>query len=110
MKKLTAIQASAKGEECTFNLGCCNHDRETTVLCHDTRYVLGSSERRCDARASYGCSACHAEMDGEKIAHEIKGYIWDKAKARTHVKLIEKGLLIFEGVESKPSKILPRKH
>jgi len=30
-----AIRMSAKGEECTFQIvGVCNHNPETTVLCH----------------------------------------------------------------------------
>jgi len=110
MAKLTKIQESARNEECTFNLGGCNHDRETTVLCHDTRHFLGIGKRRCDSRAAYGCSECHQRMDGAGISPEVKGYLWDNAKKRTHVKLIEKGLLHFEGIEPEAvPKLLPRK-
>ena len=109
MKPLTPIQSSAKGESCTFNMAGCNHNPETTVLCHDTRHVLGAAKRRCDSRSAYGCSECHSRIDGALVSHEIKGYIWDIAKMKTQIRLMEKGLLTFEGVENKPSKQLPRR-
>ena len=110
MKKTTPIQASAKGEQCTFNLFCCNHDPETTVLCHDTRFVDSNSPRRCDARASYGCSECHLKMDSNELNPDYHGYVWGRAIAKTHVRLMEKGLLHLEGVEVEPiPKVLPRR-
>ena len=110
MKPLTKIQLSARGEECTFSLYECNCDPATTVLCHDTRFVP-NSPRRCDARAAYGCSACHDVMDirtNSGMTTETRGYEWGRAIARTHVKLIEKGLLTFEGIEP-IKKQLPRR-
>ena len=111
MKALTPIQLSAKGESCTFNLQWCNNNPETTVLCHDTRYVQGSP-RRCDTRAAFGCSECHIQMDSlayaDMTTHQT-GYEWGRAIFKTHVKLMEKGLLTFVGVENKPSKQLPRR-
>ena len=111
MKPLTPIQASAKGESCTFNLLNCNYDHETTVLCHDTRTAF-DGKRRSDARAAYGCSNCHDVMDGRTpndMTSTLKGSIWGMAILKTHVKLMEKGLLHFEGVENKPPKQLPRR-
>ena len=110
MSKLTKIQESARGEDCTFNLARCNHDPATTVLCHDTRHVP-NSPRRCDARAAYGCSYCHDVVDYRYIIPLSKtefGDIWGRAIARTHVKLMEKGLLKFEGIEP-VQKMLPRR-
>ena len=106
-KALTAIQRSAKGEDCTFNLHSCSHNPEQTVLCHDTRYVEGS-ERKHDLRATYGCLECHSLMDGNYMIKHKHGYEWGRAIAKTHVKLLDKGLITITGVEHKPSKILPR--
>ena len=111
MKPLTKIQASAKGEDCTFNLAICNNDPETTVLCHDTRHVEGSP-RKHDIRAAYGCSYCHDVVDYRYVIHASKvefGNIWGRAIAKTHVRLLDKGLIQVVGVEHEPSKILPRK-
>ena len=106
-KPLTKIQESARGEECAFRLDCCNHDRETTVLCHNTKPMFNSS-RRNDARAAYGCSECHALIDSNTFNPIRAGYEWGRAIAETHVKLIEKGLLKFEGIEP-IKKQLPRR-
>ena len=108
MKKLTAIQASAKGEDCTFNLPGCSHDPEQTVLCHDTRHIPGSP-RKHDLRAAYGDMNCHQIMDSNESPPNTHGYIWGNAIARTHVRLEAKGLIQIVGVEHEPSKILPRK-
>ena len=112
MKKLTPIQASARGERCTFNLMCCNYNPETTVLCHDTRFIDSNSPRKCDARAAYGCSNCHDAMDGRTEikwgSRHMKRYTWATAIMKTHVRLMQKGLLTFEGVVTE-QKILPRK-
>ena len=62
MKKLTKIQASARGQDCTLQIaGVCNYDTETTVLCHFGFGDDGSAKRlRPNERnAAYGCSACH---------------------------------------------------
>jgi len=111
MKKLTAIQASAKGEDCTFNLtGFCCNSTDTTVLCHDTRHIP-NSPRKCDSRAAYGCFACHDVMDARSglLSSADKGYEWGRAIAKTHVRLRQKGLMTFVGMEAEQSKILPRK-
>jgi hypothetical protein len=111
MKKLTKIQESARNEQCTFNLGVCNYDTTTTVLCHDTRNIP-DSPRKSDARAAYGCSDCHDVMDERTTSHwkvHQAGYEWGRAIAKTHVRLIQKGLLRFEGIEPTAPKQLPRK-
>ena len=110
MSKLTKIQQSARGEYCTVDLVGCRMDTETTVLAHDTRSVIGSP-RRCDARACYACVECHDRLDGrtnypwEKYEKQAR---WQYAISKTHVKLIEKGLLTFEGIEP-IKKQLPRR-
>ena len=108
MKPLTKIQASAKGEDCTFNLPGCSHDPEQTVLCHDTRSVPDSS-RKHDLRAAYGDLHCHQIMDSNELPMYENGYMWGWAIAKTHVRLEAKGLIQIVGVEHEPSKILPRK-
>ena len=105
--KLTKIQKSAYLEQCTFNLAGCSHDPEQTVLCHDTRFIPGSP-RKHDMRAAYGDLHCHQIMDANELPPNTHGAIWGNAIARTHVKLLEKGLIQIVGTEHKPSKILPR--
>ena len=113
MKKLTPIQASARGEECTIQIqGICNNNPATTVLCH-APYHGRFGSRKSDWWAAYGCSSCHDAIDGrDRMACANLDYrlYWHDAIHETHVKLIEKGLLTFEGVEVEPlPKTLPRR-
>lgn len=61
----TAIRASAKGEECTLRLPCCNRDPATTVFCH-LRFFgwAGISQKPDDLLGVYACHACHDALDG----------------------------------------------
>lgn len=65
--KSTAIRRSARGEECDLKIrDVCNHNPETTVLCHSNLLADGKGMglKAPDTRACYGCSACHDVMDG----------------------------------------------
>lgn len=93
-KKLTKIQASAKGEECTIRIpGAGNHDPSTTVLCH-----LGGGGlalKHDDIHAAYGCYDCHLIVDGapsQWTRDEVKLMFYD-GMVRTQLILIEKGLI-----------------
>ena len=116
MSKLTKIQESARGELCTVMVddNCLGFlpDTTTTILAHKTNTVYSNSPRRCDARSAYTCVYCHDVLDG-RTSYDWKLYekeaVWGEAIERTHVKLIEKGLLTFEGIEPELPKVLPRR-
>lgn len=99
--KMTPIRKSARNQECTLNLrGVCNHDPETTVLCHSNFLVDGKGMglKAPDTAAAYGCSACHDVLDGRaprpagltKLGLEGVFYT---AMLRTHAILRGMGLL-----------------
>jgi hypothetical protein len=87
MKKLTAIQKSARGEECALRIpGVCNGNPETTVLCH-APYPGRSGMRTHDWWAAYGCSSCHAVLDFYAIPDCES--IWLPAIHETQAKLLQ---------------------
>ena len=107
--KTTKIRQSARGEVCTFQLpGICNHDPETTTLCHAPHIDKGMGIKGPDTWAAYGCSACHDEMDRRTMLF-FKGpghknlddnnemrwriYTWHNAICETQRRLIKKGLM-----------------
>ena len=110
MKKLTAIQKSARGEECTLRIpGVCNGNPETVVLCH-APYPGRSGMRTHDWWAAYGCSSCHDAVDGrDRIACASFDFrlFWHGAIHETQSKLQQKGL-IWLGENSAGSKIIKR--
>ena len=56
------LRDSARGRECQIRLpGICNHNPETTVLCHLNGGGMG--RKNSDLLAAFGCSACHDEVD-----------------------------------------------
>lgn len=85
------------GEECTLQIpGVCNGNPETTVLCHlDLLSQSGMGFKCSDMSAAYGCSSCHDAMDGRNGV--LVQSLWiehaGKAIARTHIRMIEKGVL-----------------
>ncbi len=111
-KPLTPIQESAEGEHCVFYLPGCHPGSETTVLAHNTESVP-NSPRKCDLRAAYACVNCHDKLDGrEPWDWELfeKESRWGRAIARTHVRLMEKGLIKAAGIEQPGlPKQLPRR-
>jgi len=111
---MSKIRQSAKGETCTFNLpGVCNHNPETTVLCHAPHPGKGMGIKGPDTWAAYGCSSCHDEMDGRtwngkqtrvtlhKWAQgfndwptaKVRILFWFGAICETQRRLIKKGLM-----------------
>ena len=95
--KLTKIQKSARGEDCSLRIpGVCNFNPETTVLCH-APYPTRFGSRKDMWWAAYGCSDCHDFVDGRSIKTDFEVMatfgIWMPAIHETQVKLIEKGLM-----------------
>lgn len=103
-KPLSALRKSAKGEACTLEIvGVCNHNPETTVLCHIRDFGTGGTGLKpSDLCAVYGCHECHAIIDGRydhsrwAIGADYYGLKWEyiaRALARTHERMLETGVL-----------------
>ena len=64
--KVTARE-NAEGQDCTLNLGCCNHNPATTVLAHLRFFGLaGMAQKPPEFLAVFACSDCHDAIDGRK--------------------------------------------
>ena len=61
----TKWRQSAKGKMCRLQIpGVCNHNPETTVLCHLRMFGwAGTAEKPHDFLAVYACSACHEAQE-----------------------------------------------
>jgi hypothetical protein len=102
--RMTPIRASARDEPCTLRFpGVCNCRTDTTVLCH--RNGAGGGMKAPDTDAAYGCYACHMVLDGQ--APRPQGFtrdrmleLFERAVARTHARLVAKGVLTAEQLET----------
>jgi len=55
------LREFARGQPCTLMMPWCNHDTETTVLCHIRRpWLSGIASKPHDFFGYHGCSDCHA--------------------------------------------------
>ena len=103
---MSKIRQSARGDTCTFQIpGVCNNDPETVVLCHAPHPDKGMGHKSPDTWAAYGCSDCHAEIDGRGGswfyrndtgmlgAAMEKRLFWFDAICETQRRLIAKGLM-----------------
>lgn len=97
--KMTPIRASARGQDCTLRFpGICNRNPETTAWCHSNRLEDGKGMglKAPDHHGCYGCSDCHAWLDGGyagRVAREVVDARFDAARAESHEILKSKGLL-----------------
>lgn len=65
---------SAQGKPCALRLDCCNHNTETTVLCHIRKFGwAGTGQKPPDFLAVYACSSCHDALDSRSADAPI-GY------------------------------------
>jgi hypothetical protein len=76
----------------------CNHDPETTVLCHLNEYEFGKGMgiKADDMAAFYGCSSCHDLYDGrakQTMSERHMDEMAFRAVIRTHIRMKEKGVL-----------------
>ena len=64
--KMTPARKAARGMPCMIRVpGICNHNPETTVLCHyRIKGYDGMGLKPSDDNAAWGCSDCHAFVDG----------------------------------------------
>jgi len=91
---MSKIRKSARGEVCTLNIpGVCNHNPETTVLCHAPHPDKGMGHKGPDTWAAYGCSDCHAAMDKHVLLRAQEIAVWFHAIRETQRRLIKKGLM-----------------
>jgi len=99
--KMTPIRKAARGEDCTIRLpGICNGDPATTVLCHSNSLADGKGMglKAPDTAAAFGCSACHAVLDGHLsrpawLTREMVESAFRAAIECTHARLRAKGLI-----------------
>ncbi len=91
---MNKIRESARGEDCQIRIpNACNFNPETVVLCH--KGGAGIAIKSNDIHSAYGCSSCHAVVDGAKSEFsqdEIKLMFYD-GMVRTQLILIEKELI-----------------
>lgn len=97
------IRDSAKGEDCTLRIvGICNFNPNTTVLCHENG--AGVAYKAHDIHSCYGCSDCHAWLDGgwfkyyqstgiEPPYHYLVDSEFKRAMIETQSILIQKNLI-----------------
>jgi hypothetical protein len=98
--KMTPIRASARGQECTLRFpGICNRNPETTAWCHSNHLEDGKGVgiKARDEEGCYGCSDCHAWLDGgyasagaDRAPVDAR---FDAARAESQEILRAKGLL-----------------
>ena len=91
--KSKKLRASARGEDCTLRLDCCNGDPETVVLAHIGKG--GGMGSKCgDNMAVFACSACHQLIDSASKS----AYAADKLRAleETQQVWIDNGLMRYE--------------
>lgn len=100
-RPVSKIRRSARGEQCAIRIpGICNHDPETTVLCHANGSAAGKGigMKSPDELGAYGCYACHMVVDGQRKSPEgwtrddVRLAFWE-GHARTLIILKNKGLL-----------------
>lgn len=92
------LTQSAKGEDCTLNTHACNHNPETTVLCHlnESWAGKGLGIKASHLGAVYGCADCHRVYDlnlWDDSEREIIYWFLLRALYRTHVRMVEKRVL-----------------
>lgn len=94
--KSNKLRASAKGQPCFININkVCNHNPETTVLCH--RGGGGMGGKSSDIFGSFGCSSCHDVVDGRVVSDYSPVYIdtcFRDGQDKTQQFWIDNGLLV----------------
>lgn len=91
------IRKSAKGKECTLQIhGVCNQNPETVVLCHLSSPTKGMGIKSDDHWGVYGCSNCHAWLDGNYASVVDRQQLLMNALYWTQKILIEEGLITIE--------------
>jgi hypothetical protein len=90
------LRKLARGKPCQIRLpGICNHDTETTVLCHVRLVgVSGMGDKAADLLGAWGCSACHAACDTSgPLDYEKRRAALLEGTARTIHQLVALGVV-----------------
>lgn len=93
---MSKLRKSARGEDCSLRLRCCNFDPETTVLAHLPSNSRGMGMKSPDHWAVYCCSSCHDVLDGRVNGIECSDEDVLRALHETQGKMIEKGLIVVK--------------
>ena len=80
------LRQMARGQDCLINSPMCNHNAETTVLCHG-RKGKGMALKACDSDAVFGCSDCNYYTDQSGAQREEIDAYWESAKLRMAVRI-----------------------
>ena len=97
------IMDAAKGEQCTLQIaGVCNYDSETVVACHLPDGSGGSNRLAGALSIAFGCSSCHAVLDGRVglslVSGEDREFYMRRGMNRTINRLIDRGLVKVSGL------------
>ena len=93
---MSKLRESARGQQCQIRIpGVCNHDPETTVLCHQNGGGMGM--KTSDIEGAFGCNLCHDVVDGRTrqyhyTRNEIK-LMFFEAAARTREYWLKNGFI-----------------
>lgn len=90
------LRDSARGQQCTLRLFCCNRDIETTVLAHLPSRVKGMGNKGDDWHAVFACHNCHAELDNRRYMIDWREVL--RALQETQKFWFEKGYLRLGGL------------
>lgn len=102
------LRDSARGQDCMFSIpGVCNHNAETTVLCHAPSEIKGMASKGHDYHAAFGCRACHEALDHHKLERWEELYFWYRGLMRTQNIWVEMGLLKVPATEKRRPKTGP---
>lgn len=96
---MSKLRKSAKGQYCTLQIpGVCNHDPETTVLCHVSWRDGAGGYKTSDLSALYACSTCHDALDGRghSLSLADKFYYQGRGITRTHEQMLHDGVLVVK--------------
>lgn len=80
------LRQMADRQDCLINSPMCNHNAETTVLCHG-RKGKGMALKACDSDAVFGCSGCNHYTDQSGAPREEIDAYWESAKLRMTVRM-----------------------
>jgi len=89
------LRDSARGQNCTLRLDCCNGDPETTVLAHLPCGHKGVGMKSPDNMAVFACSTCHTALDGAG-RWDIHARDYLRALAETQLYWLENGLMVIK--------------
>lgn len=93
------LRQSARGVGCTLRIpGHCNHDPETSVLCHAPFGRRGMGTKVSDDHAVIACSGCHDALDQRALLKVSEAELYEcviRALYETHAIWRDQGLVEY---------------